>query len=208
MGSYMQRIQPIHLTIQLQPAVGYDRFYSLVGSLPVATSQLTLSLRGTRVSWTPKKWFTLSLLESWGVDLYRGETARSGYAFKNSLGVNSRVAFLKYWNASVSYTHSFNKTSVMTNYSLSTHVLNASLGVKLLGGRLGISISGTDLLGVNDSYSSTFSSVAQTERWRPSFGRYFMLHLSWTFNKTSPIRYAGSLFEGGDEQVLNVRPAE
>ena len=203
-GGYTQRIQPWKLTLFLQPSFHFGLTHTMVDGIAVPGYQTDISANGNRISWAPTKWFRLGVIESIGFTGMRGDALQRSNTLTNNLTVSPRVDFLKRWSASASYNFHYTKTSGVTDYSSSSHVLNASVGVKLLNGRLGISLSGTDLLGVNDSYTSRATSSYIKETWKPSYGRYFMLHLSWSFNKTSPVKYSGSLFDGHDTMVTKI----
>lgn len=207
-GTYMQRIQALRMTINLSPSYVFTRSSAMVGGSPVANYSSSFNSFNSRIMWTPYKWFRLNVIEGFGYTNTWGDTSTAGYTLRNKMQVNSMVNFLKRWSASASYSFVWSKTSSIVDYSTSSHVLNAAVGVKLLKGQLGISISGTDLLGVNDSYSTTLSSVSLKESWKPSFGRYFLLHLSWTFNKTSATRFSGVLFDGHDSYYQKGLPTQ
>lgn len=209
-GTYMQRIQPLRMTLSVSPSYGFSRSSAMVGGSPVANYSSSFNSFNNRIMWTPYKWLKMSVTDSFSYTRTRGETAPAGQTLRNTLQATSKVDFLKIWSASASYSFGWSKTASVVDYSTSSHVLNASVGVKLLKGRLGISVSGTDLLGVNDSYSTTLNSVSLKESWKPSFGRYFLLHLSWTFNKTSQTKFSGALFDGHDirQEREQVRPIQ
>ncbi|MBR1573326.1 MAG: outer membrane beta-barrel protein [Bacteroidales bacterium] len=200
-GMYMQRVQPLKLTISLYPAFSIMRSHVMVGGIPIANCRTEVSSHNSRIVWVPTRWFRFTVLEGLGVSTIKEGSAPRGWILKNHFMAAPSVNFFKRWSVSANYSFIYNKTSGMSDYASSSHVLNASLGVKLLDGRLGISISGTDLLGINDSYNPTVTSAYIKESWKPSFGRYFMLHLSWSFNKTSPVKFSGSLFDGRDIQA-------
>ena len=75
--------------------------------------------------------------------------------------------------------------------------LNAIAGVRLLKGMLVISVSGNDLLNQASGYTVKDGANYRVQRWQPSLGRYFMLNISYRFNRTKPgVEFAGGLVSG------------
>jgi hypothetical protein len=64
------------------------------------------------------------------------------------------------------------------------HRLYLSLGVKLLRERrLKVAITGVDLLQGGSLYHEIISASRRTRQWTPVYGRYFMLDITYRFNK-------------------------
>lgn len=103
---------------------------------------------------------------------------------RNQLIVNVDLDFLK--NAFLSGRYSWVAVrsfdlAVMNN---DVHRLDLSVGVNLLGKRLKIALSGIDLLQGGSFYSIAMGPSSVTQSWRPVYGRYFLLDISYRFNNS------------------------
>lgn len=72
------------------------------------------------------------------------------------------------------------------------HRLRASVGMNMLKGRMKISVSGNDLLNRGSSYTIAPANDHTLETWTPSYGRYYLVHISFRLNKMKP----ATAFEG------------
>lgn len=93
-----------------------------------------------------------------------------------------------------------------TGSDTNLHSLSAVTGVRLLKGRLGISISCNDILNAGSSYTQTVSSVKREQIWQPSYGRYYLLNISYRIkSRNKDVQYRGQVQEGGDESAPFLR---
>lgn len=117
----------------------------------------------------------------------------------SALGVNGSFTFLKKCFCNLSYRWNTTRFFAATGRSQDFHILDAVLGVRLLNGRLGISVSCNDALNAGGAVSLQNTALMRSQTWRPSYGRYYLLNVSFRLNKKNPGReYQGFLQEGGE----------
>ena len=79
------------------------------------------------------------------------------------------------------------------------HGLNALAGLKFMKGGLVVSLSVNDLLGKDNDYSITKNADSIVQSWLPTFGRYYMLTVSYRLNRTKPdLQFRGGLVNGSN----------
>lgn len=72
-----------------------------------------------------------------------------------------------------------------TGRNADLHELDVECGLSLMKQALHLSVSGVNLLNGGNLYSSTMSETSFSQSWKPVFGRYFMLSLTYRFNHGS-----------------------
>lgn len=100
-------------------------------------------------------------------------------AFIESFKASSEVRFLKsaFWDTS--YSCSLVRYGSGTGVDTDFHNLSTAVGFMLLKGRMGISISGSNLLDKATNYLTSSTSSEFTQIWRNTFGRYFLLNITY-----------------------------
>ena len=76
--------------------------------------------------------------------------------------------------------------SKVSNYKADIQVLNFSFDRSFLKGRFGIGFSVNDILNKGQSFSYTMTSESVNKSYIPSYGRYFIVSVSYKFNKPNP----------------------
>jgi hypothetical protein len=117
-------------------------------------------------------------------------------AITEDLFLSLKGSFLKNGFAALGYGYNLHHYFSQSDNNAYTNNLNALIGVKLMKKRLTLSISGHDLLNQGSLYSITSSATSIQQSWTPSYGRYFMLNLSFRFNKMNSTSFMGNLDEG------------
>ena len=128
---------------------------------------------------------------------------------KNSLGemltqaVNSSVNTSLTYNAGKylffgSKYNISNHTFLYGNLPAVTHHnLSASVGAKFMKGRLKITLSGNDLLNSGASYSIATKDDHTVQTWSPTYGRFYLLTVSYRLNKLqSKTKFQGESSSG------------
>ena len=81
--------------------------------------------------------------------------------------------------------------------AITHHNLSASVGAKFMKGRLKLTLSGNDLLNSGASYSIATKDDHTVQTWSPTYGRFYMLTLSFRLNKLqSKTRFQGQSSTG------------
>ena len=102
------------------------------------------------------------------------------------------------WDLFARYAYHLNAWKFLSSQGSDTaiHQLGLSLGRSFAKGRILLSFTAHDLLNSQPGYALTSFSTYTVQRWTPSYGRYYLLNLSFRFNKTSGTQYMGILPDG------------
>jgi outer membrane receptor protein involved in Fe transport len=99
--------------------------------------------------------------------------------------------------ANLGYTWNSYRYFKGTGKDMDTHNLNAVIGIKLLKDQMTVSFSGHDLLNSGSIYTMSTSSNYLSQTWTPSYGRYFMLNISFRLNRLGKnVRSMGRMSDG------------
>ena len=199
-AKWNKRFQRIKTTVTVSPYVSVSHIPSYAGDnlIPLLKlePQVTLSFNSR-----PHK------------QLHFGATERLGHLYSRAdngleimrmldhdLRAFARWSFARVGFVNIEYQwlgyHYYGGTGVDTNI----HSLNAVTGIRLLKGRMGISVSCNDILNAGSSYTQTVSSVSRQQVWQPSYGRYYLLTLSYKIrSRNKDVQYRGLMQEGGEE---------
>lgn len=95
------------------------------------------------------------------------------------IGASSEVRFLKdaFWDTK--YSCSLIRYRSGTGIDTDFHNLSSAIGYMFMDGKMGISISGSNLLNKASNYSSSSTSSEFTQTWKQTYGRYFLLNISY-----------------------------
>lgn len=124
--------------------------------------------------------------------------------FTEELGVNWNITeiFNRLFTGG-SYKATFYRRSGSANNSsssINTHILNLSAGVKFLSNNQAqLSFNIYDVLNRNPGFSTSMQSNYISNRWRQSFGRYFVFNFAYKFNSTHAVP-SRSGWRGGDRR--------
>ncbi len=194
---YSDRIQKHKINLNFQVGALYQMRPQYISDRLVNLHEIVPSFEA-RVGYSPSRITRLSV------------TGRVGYVHSSNsiglsmpdmvtsgLGFSGRVQFLKFFLARLEY--SFNAHNYLSHDFSDMYInrLDALVSVSLLKGRMGISISGNDLLSRGNSLSIINDANYRSMTWTPSWGRYFMLSVSYRFNRTSSkTSFIGALVKG------------
>ena len=194
-ASYKVRFQKIKTTVTFGARYGYSALPEYIADDRIVRRESAPEARAA-FDCRPDKKTRLSLNAS--VRYMDSRSSRSDLAAVNArVSVDAARVIGKYFFVRGSYNwggYIFTKGS-----SDAVHVngLNAIAGVRLLKGMLVISVSGNDLLNQASGYTVKDGANYRVQRWQPSLGRYFMLNISYRFNRTKPgVEFAGGLVSG------------
>jgi hypothetical protein len=70
--------------------------------------------------------------------------------------------------------------------AITHHNLGAGIGARFLKGRMKITLSGNDLLNSGASYSIATKDDHTVQTWSPTYGRFYLLTVSFRLNKLQP----------------------
>ena len=128
---------------------------------------------------------------------------------KNSLGEMLTQAVNSSVNTSLTYNTGkylfISSRYVISNHTflygnlpaVTHHNLCASVGAKFMKGRMKLTLSGNDLLNSGASYSIATKDDHTVQTWSPTYGRFYMLTLSFRLNKLqSKTRFQGQSSTG------------
>lgn len=114
---------------------------------------------------------------------YLNEKNNSGIILAEALTENvkasSEVRFMKntFWDTS--YSCSLIRYRSGSGLDTDFHNLSSAIGYMFMDGRMGVSISGSNLLNKATNYTSSSTSSEFTQIWRRTFGRCFLLNLTY-----------------------------
>ena len=113
----------------------------------------------------------------------KGVNLSSRVAFSNSLYLNWNIVADILWFESQHNFASYNYVKGFGENHFS-QTLNAELRLRLLKNRsLMLSLQALDILNSGSLYTSTVNAVYMKQDWNPTYGRYFLLNIAYTFRK-------------------------
>lgn len=196
--TYMHRIGRLKSTVRLTSVLGYERGLQYNGDV-LNVSDGYRPMFSVNFDGSPVKWLRLRLNSNTEYFHSTNDLGQKlSVAWIESLSASGEFRIARYGFATVNYVWKMYRFMHDTGRDTDTHDLNAVFGWKFLKGRLGVSVSGHDLLNKGSIFSTFVDSNSSRQIWTPSYGRYFMLNISFRFNKTkSSTRFFGGALKDG-----------
>lgn len=177
-------------TVSLTPQARYNERVQFFGSESDRTSEFSHGLRSTFVipfssSVSLNFTGTSSYIHSWT------STKDMQRMIQTDVTAGLSARFLKYGSAKVDYILGDYNSIRNGLEDRTVQRLAFSLGAELLDGRVSVKVSGHDLLngGTGYSVSTTPSGISQT--WTNTFGRFYMMSISYRFNTSQRAVFMG-----------------
>lgn len=196
---FMKRIQPAGLSLTIGGFLDYSQnpYFQNGGKVYVRDFSPAVN---TSINYRPNKSINCSLNYTFGYT----ESSNSlqhvlTQALRNSLSLKGTYNIGKYWLVGANYDLRSYSYINSTFDDVATHYLCAMAGVRLMDGRLRITLSGNDLLSKGYGYGISTTNDYVKQSWTPSYGRYYLLSVSFRLNKLqSATKYQGRLSDGVD----------
>ena len=196
-ADYHQRIQALKTTSYIGLSGHYASRPQYVGDILTRVREYRIGFHRLLFGINPAKWLRISLLGTAEYTDSRNDSGQSlARTFRWSAGGSVKATFLKYLRASTQYSYRSNIFLNLPQAPFNTHNLSAGIGTVLLGGRLMVNLDAVDILSRSTSFSVSSDANFIRQQWRPTYGRYFMLSVSYNFNSLSSGRGKGSSFQG------------
>ena len=203
---WQKRIQRIKTTVVIEPGMTVSHVPTYVGDnlVPLLTLEPGASFSFTA---RPSKQLIFGAYERLGHIYSRADNGLEVTSMlKQNLRTYIRWNYAKAGFVNIDYQWLGFFYHGNTGVNTDIHSLNAVAGIRLLKGRMGISVSCNDILNAGSYYTQTESSVSRQQIWRPSYGRYYLLNISYKIrSRDKDVRYRGLMQEGGDEPAPFLR---
>ena len=181
--SWSARLNKIKSSIMINIGSSYKRSPMYVGEQYVMLSELCPSVK-IYPTINPTKWLRIHISSaSKIVHSTNNLKERIVFAFNQNLNTCLELKGPKVTFANLSYTWDGYRFFKGTGRNMDIHNLNAVIGCRLLKNQMTISLSGHDLLNRGSIYSMTAGNNYISQTWTPSYGRYFMLNISYNLNR-------------------------
>jgi hypothetical protein len=196
---FTKRLQPAGLSLSIGCFLDYSQNPYFQNDEKVYVQDISPAVN-TSLDYRPNKSTNCSL------NYYLGYTESTNslqqvltQALRNSLSFKGTYNIGKYWFVGANYDLRSYSYINSTFDDVTTHYLSAKAGVRLMNGRLRITLSGNDLLNNGYGYGISTANDYVRQVWTPSYGRYYLLSVSWRLNKLqSATNYQGRLYDGVD----------
>ena len=191
------RLKRIKSSLSIDFGTNYKRAPIYVGNQLVMLSEVNpfVTINPTI---NPAKWIRLSIYSRSNlVHSTNNLKERIAFAYNQNLTGNLNLIGPKATFANLGYTWNSYRYFKGTGKDMDTHNLNAVIGIKLLKDQMTVSFSGHDLLNSGSIYTMSTSSNYLSQTWTPSYGRYFMLNISFRLNRLGKnVRSMGRMSDG------------
>ncbi|MNK91887.1 hypothetical protein D3C87_1120040 [compost metagenome] len=173
------------INLQVNASINGNQSYSLSNNTMNTSKSLNYSFGPTIRHYKEKQSFSLGLSPSYNTS---STTLRGTKTSNDSWGANgsfdARVTLPGKIEISTDGTYQYTGKSQAFNESLNRLIWDASISRKFMKSReLELSLTGKDLLNQNSGFSRSVSSNIISQNTYITIQRYFMLTLSWDFNK-------------------------
>lgn len=183
MASWSTRFNKLKTSINVYLGTDYKKAPMYIGEQSVMLSEVCPYVYIVPTI-TPAKWFRLNFnSRSRLVHSTNNLKERIAFAFHQNLKVNLGLKGPKVTFANLSYIWDGYRFFKGTGKDTHIHLLNAVIGCRLLKDQMTISLSGHDLLNSGSIYNMRTGSNYISQTWTPSYGRYFMLNISFRLNR-------------------------
>lgn len=183
----------------------YKRVPMYVGGQAVMLSETSPFLRITP-SINPAKWIRIHITSTSSlVHSTNNLKEKIALLFNQNIGTTVELKGPKITFANFNYLWNCYRFFRGTGTDTDIHNLNAVIGCRLLKNQMTISLSGHDLLNNGSIYSMTTGSNFLSQRWTPSYGRYFMLNISFRFNRLGNNVYSMGMKSDGSARIKDMQ---
>lgn len=200
--TWSARLNKIKTLMRVNLGTEYQRVPMYVGDQPVMLSEVCPSiLIGPTIY--PANWIRINLYStSKIIHSTNNLKEQIAFAFNQNIRADLELKGPKYTFVNASYRWDGYRFFKGTGKDTDIHSLNAVIGCRLLKNQITISISGHDLLNSGSIYSMTTGNNYISQTWTPSYGRYFMLNISYNLNKLGKnVSSMGSKSDGSFNKI-------
>lgn len=181
--AFAGRIQALKLNYNLGLNLNAKSFSNFINKKEITPVERAVSAIMSLMA-RPSGKIRVDLLEipSYRITILDGQTVSN--RFENILSIFGQFSFLKVGFIQCKYAWQVYRFFDRTGHDFDQHNMTLAIGCRLLKGRLGISLSANDLLNRGTSMTVTSDAGFRSQIWDPSYGRYYLLSLSFRLNKT------------------------
>lgn len=183
LATWSARFRKFRSSLSINLVANYKRAPMYVGDQLVMLSEVN-PLITINPTINPAKWIRMNIYSrSSLIHSTNNLKERIAFAFNQSLTGNLNLKGPKATFANFGYTWNGYRYFKGTGKDTDIHNLNAVIGIRLLKDQMTISLSGHDLLNSGSIYTMSTGSNYLSQTWTPSYGRYFMLNISFRLNR-------------------------